>query len=144
MDMNIKGYRNLSLNHHGKVNGFIPDGELDLNVECERLGIKLYYTKTEKGFQVFQKKPENYDDKTFGTLYIQIEFEGMFGGPLVTFHTSSRNPHELDLIQSIRRNSSVVSMGIHLPHGGVSARDGVGDWRKAFSLSRDRLDCTDQ
>ncbi len=107
-----------------------------VEVKCQSIMITMYYRKTSLGFEVFQNQedmpPHLISGEQRGTLEIKIDVEGMFGGPLVSFYD------EKGLILNLKRRSS-ASLAVHLPEGGVTARDGIGDWTKVITLSKDEI-----
>ncbi len=135
-----------SQEYKGKVNGWVPEGELVVKATgCESLTITLYYTKAEEGFKVFTEKPEGIKEEDLRTLLIEVQVNGMFGGPLVCFSTPDcHRPVVTDLLQMKRAYAPVASLAVHLPEGGVSARDGIGDWIKAITLSKTKLGHTEE
>lgn len=95
--------------------------DYELNIKCDRLIITLYYVKEAEGFKVTEDKPT---EGEFGTLSIEVELDGFFEAPTVSFRDNKG-----DLLHLPRHGSS-ASMHIPLPKGGFSAADGIGDYTK--------------
>ena len=110
--------------------------DLELDVAFKNLTgiiLVLFYYKEGDEFKVVSTKDKVPLGVESHELEIKVDFEGMFGGPLVYFYD-----HGAGLLNLKR--ASAASLAIHLPKGGVSARDGIGDWSKGITLSKQRLD----
>ena len=106
--------------------------------EPKSLTVTISYYKDGDGYVVVTERNKPPVGVEVHELECVLDVEGMFGGPLVYFHDKGGK------IFFTKRPFASVSLAIHLPEGGVSARDGIGDWNKSFSLSvpDKKVDCT--
>ncbi len=114
-----------------KLEGRFSNERVEVLPTFDPLHVKvtMQYFKGDSGFVLVTKEtPAPIGAEVF-ELECELDLEGMFGGPLVYFQDKGGQ------IFLTKRSHAPVSLAIHFPHGGVSARDGIGDWDKAFSLS---------
>jgi len=118
------------------VGGLANDrSKYSLESDTNSVELRIYYIEDGVGgIRIVSDKPE---DQGFGTLRIRVELNDFVEGLSICLFDDCHFGPRLDLM-NMPRTGSPASLFIETsPKRVVTVRDGIGDWTKSFTLSRE-------
>ena len=110
----------------------VPENHVSVELESSDMNmvsVVFYYWLVGGQFAMSADRPTHIPQEKIFELTIRVELNGIFGGPQVRFFDP------LGHLLQLTRPGSHTNMSVNLPEGGVTARDGSGDWTKVIDLS---------